>query len=133
MDQICLALPILEGKTQAARDLMRELEERKEDYARSEERIGITMEVWFLAKSPSGDQLVAYIESPNFAATAKLFIESQDEFDLWFKKGLAEVTGVDMNNPPENPQFPELLSSYKASEDRGFVAEEAAPSVRLST
>ncbi len=37
MDQICLVLPILPGKTEDARAFQRELEtERKADYARSE-------------------------------------------------------------------------------------------------
>jgi hypothetical protein len=45
MDQICLVVPITPGKTQDARDFMRELEEqRKPDYDRSERRIGITKE-----------------------------------------------------------------------------------------
>jgi hypothetical protein len=62
MEQICLVLPILEGQTDDARAFIRELEEeRKADYARSEERIGITKEVWFLASPPSGDQRVAYM------------------------------------------------------------------------
>jgi hypothetical protein len=47
MDQICLVVPITPGKTQDARDFMRELEEkRKPDYDRSELRIGITKEAW---------------------------------------------------------------------------------------
>ena len=53
MQQICLVLPVSSGRGTDARDFMRELEEsRKQDYARSEERIGITKEVWYLAPSP---------------------------------------------------------------------------------
>jgi len=67
MDQICLVFPITPGKTQDARDFMRELEEqRKPDYDRSERRIGITKEAWYLARTPSGDQFVAYMETPDF-------------------------------------------------------------------
>jgi hypothetical protein len=68
MDQICLALPTLPNKTDAAREFMRGLEEeRKADYDRSERRIGIPKEVWFLASLPSGDDLIAYMESQDFA------------------------------------------------------------------
>jgi hypothetical protein len=43
MDQICLVVPILPGKTDDARDFMRELEgTRKPDYDQSERRISIT-------------------------------------------------------------------------------------------
>jgi len=94
---------------------MRELEEsRKPDYDRSERRIGITKEVWYLAGIESGDALVAYMETEDFAAALKLFLESQDEFDLWFKERLADATGVDLNDPPEM-SLPELLSSYSAT------------------
>jgi hypothetical protein len=33
---------------------------------------------------------------------------------MWFKRRLAEVTGLDLNNPLEGMQFPEKLSSYEA-------------------
>ena len=37
MDQICLVIPILSGKTDAARNFLRDVEtERKDEYARSE-------------------------------------------------------------------------------------------------
>ncbi len=114
MDQVCLVIPILSGKTDAARNFLRDVEtERKAEYALSERRLGITKEVWYLAQTPGGDYLVAYMESRDFGTTTQLFVKSQDDFDLWFKQRLAEATGVDMNNPPEM-RLPELLSSYQA-------------------
>jgi|SRR5215471_17998108 len=114
MDQICLVVPILTGKTEDARDFMRELEaDRNANYQHSEQRIGIVKEVWYLAGMPAGDQLVAYMESPDFAKALSMFSQSQDEFDLWFKRRLADATGMDLNTPPSGP-LPELLSSYAA-------------------
>ncbi len=114
MDQICLVVPIMPGKTDDARDFMRELEEkRKPDYDRSERRIGISKEVWYLAGTPGGDQFVAYMESSDFGRALSLFSGSHDEFDLWFKRRLADSTGLDLNTPPSGP-LPELLSSYSA-------------------
>jgi hypothetical protein len=113
VDQICLVVPVQPGKTDVARDFMRELEEtRKDEYDRSEQRIGITKEVWFLAPGASGDQLVAYMESGNFQNAFEQFVASQDSFDLWFKQRFADATGIDLNNPPEMT-MPELLSSYE--------------------
>jgi hypothetical protein len=43
-----------------------------------------------------------------------MFVGSQDDFDLWFKRRLAEATGLDMSNPPADMTLPELLSSYQA-------------------
>jgi uncharacterized protein DUF6176 len=113
VDQICLVVPIQPGQGADAREFMRELErERKEDYARSEQRIGIDKEVWFVAGLPDGGEaLVAYMESGNFQGAFEQFVASQDEFDLWFKRRFLDATGVDLNNPPEMT-LPELLSSY---------------------
>jgi hypothetical protein len=114
MDHICLALPILDGKTDDARAFMHELEHvRKGDYDRSERRIGIPKELWYLAALPSGNHFIAYMESEDFTRSLGMFSQSQDEFDLWFKAQLANATGIDLNNPPEM-QLPELLSNYSA-------------------
>jgi len=118
MDQICLVVPILPGRTADARDFMRELEAgRNAGYQRSEQRIGIVKEAWYLARTPGGDQLVGYMESPDFPAALSMFAQSQDEFDQWFKHRLADATGLDLNTPPEAP-LPELLSSYASDGQR---------------
>ncbi len=115
MDRVCVVFPILPGMTEDARAFQRELDSsRKADYARSEQRIGITKEHWFLASVPSGDQLVAYMESADFARAIGEFGASRDGFDLWFKRRLAEVTGVDLGNLPPGMALPELVSSYEA-------------------
>ncbi len=114
MDQVCLLLPVASDKTEAAREFMRDLEEvRKADYVASEERIGISKEVWFLAPLPDGAALVAYIESDDFNRSLGEFVTSRDDFDLWFKMRLAESTGLDLNYAPSGP-MPEMLSSYSA-------------------
>jgi hypothetical protein len=116
MDQVCLVLPVREGKSVTARDFMRELEtDRKAEYAVSERRIGIDKEAWYLASIPSGDQLVAYMESPDFNRALAAFSQSKDPFDLWFKRRLDEATGLDLNHPPAGMTLPELLSSFIAA------------------
>jgi hypothetical protein len=113
MDHICVAFPVLPGKTADARAFFRELEgSRKPDFDRSERRIGITKELWFVAESPAGDQLLGYMEAPDFNSAFGAFVQSRDEFDLWFKTRFAAVTGVDLNNPPAGFKPPELVSHY---------------------
>lgn len=112
MDQICPVVPVLPGRTADARDCMRELEaERMVEYRRPEERIGIVKEACYLARTPEGDELVAYIESPDFRTALSMFSQSRGEFDQWFKQRLADATGLDLNTPPTAP-LPEVLSSY---------------------
>jgi len=114
MDRVCLVLPIQPGKTEDAREFQRELDgPRKSEYAASERNIGIHKEVWFIAPTPSGDQLVPYMESPDFNKALGMFVQSRDEFDMWFKEHLANATGVDLNDPPPMT-LPEVVSTYEA-------------------
>jgi hypothetical protein len=114
MDQVCFALPLVPGRTSDARAFMAELEDaRKGEFAASEQRIGIVKESWYLQQTPDGDLLVAYMESPDFAKALESFQQSRDEFDQWFKQRMADVTGVDLNEPLPGP-LSEQLSSYQA-------------------
>jgi hypothetical protein len=113
MDHICLALPVLPGKTDEARAFFRQLDgSRRAEFDASERRIGITRELWYVAKLPSGDQLIAYMESNNFGSALQAFVGSRDPFDMWFKAQMQNVTGVDMNNPPADLAPAELVSHY---------------------
>jgi hypothetical protein len=117
MDHVCLVIPILAGRTEDARAFMRELEgERKSEFDASERRIGITKELWYLATLQTGDQLVAYMEARDFGAAVGEFSASQDAFDLWFKRRMADVTGMDLNNIPPGFAPPELLSHYDVTQ-----------------
>ncbi len=42
-----------------------------------------------------------------------MFSASGDEFDQWFKRRLADATGL---NPPPAGPLPEMLSSYPAND-----------------
>jgi hypothetical protein len=114
MEQACFAIPVLPGRTEDAETFFAELEGQwRAEYAASEQRIGVTRESWYRQQTPAGDLLLAYIESPNLLGALGSFAQSQHEFDQWFKRRLAEVTGVDLNNPPPWP-FSRELSSYTA-------------------
>lgn len=113
MDHICLAMPLLPGKTNEARAFLQQLDgSRRAEFDASERRIGITKELWYLAKLPAGDHLIAYMESANFGSALQGFVGSRDTFDMWFKAQMQTITGVDLNNPPADLAPAELLSHY---------------------
>jgi hypothetical protein len=115
MDHVCIALPILPGKTADARAFQKELDTtRKADYTISEARLGIPREYWFIAELPAGDLLIGYFDAEDANAALGAFVQSQDEFDLWFKAEVKNATGLDLNNPPADMKFPELLSTFEA-------------------
>jgi hypothetical protein len=54
------------------------------------------------------------MESLDFPRALGLFVASRENFDQWFKRRLAEVTGLDMNHLPPDMQLPEVVSRYEA-------------------
>ncbi len=114
MDQALFALPILPGKTGAARAFLTELEgERKGQYAASEGRLGLMKEVWAIQAGPQGDLFVVYIGGESIGGAFQTFAASRDAVDVWFKEGVKETTGVDLNTPPPGP-ISEILSDFQA-------------------
>lgn len=114
MDQTLFALPIISGKTDAARAFLRELEgERKGQYAASEGRLELTREVWAIQAGPQGDLYVVYFAGENIGQAFARFAASQDAFDQWFKQQVKETTGADLNTPPAGPMS-EILSDFQA-------------------
>lgn len=114
MEQVCFALPVVDGRSADARAFFAELErQHKDEFDASERRIKINKESWFLQQTPRGDLLIGYMESPDFASALGAFARSTDPFDIWFKERMASVTGVDLNNPPAGP-LSDQLSSYEA-------------------
>ena len=114
VDHICVVFPLLPGKTEDARAFQRELDtERKAEYTRSERAIGITKEHWFIASVPSGDQLVVYMESPDFNQALGKFSQSQEPFDVWFREEVLANTGVDLASPPAG--FPTQIFHWSKS------------------
>jgi len=114
MEYALFALPIQSGKTAPARSFLQELESaRKNDYAASEKRLGITKEVWAIQNTPMGDLFVVFFQAPDIAGAVGQFVGSRDAFDLWFKEQVKQTTGVDLNVPPPGA-LSEILSVYEA-------------------
>lgn len=115
MDRTCFAIPIRTGQTANARAFLQELEsQRKDQYAVSEQRLGIRTEVWAIQESPAGNFFVVYIAADDLAGAFQAFAASQDPFDRWFKEHVATTTGIDLNTPPAGP-LSEVLSVYTSS------------------
>src|SRR5262249_33689916 len=81
--------------TEDARAFMQELQGRRDEYQAILKAGGITRELRFLARIPSGDAFVSFLESPDLDAGLAAFVESREEFDMWFKGRLADSTGID--------------------------------------
>lgn len=115
MEYALFALPIYGGKSAAARTFLAKLEtERKSAYAASEQRLGITRELWAIQTTPEGELFVVFFQADDIPGAVRQFVESRDQFDLWFKQQVNDTTGVDLNVQP-NGALSEILSIYNAS------------------
>ena len=107
---MCVALPVLLGRSGQARRLLRELAARQADHIRSQERRGIDRELWYVAATPLGDLLIGFVGCHDFERAGELLAASRDDFDLWLQSGVRQATGIDLSRIPDTA-LPELLVS----------------------
>ncbi len=112
MPTVCLALPVLLGKSEVARELGRALMgPRAREVDAAEKRLKISKEAWFLQKTPQGEMLLVYFEATDIQKAFEDFARSQEPFDKWWRDKIKEITGIDMAQPPAGPP-PEQILSY---------------------
>ena len=113
MSRSLLAFPVLPGKTDDdARLTANEFRARPREYEASRRRAGITLERAYLQKTPTGDFVVAYIESSlDLAASARLMAESDLAIDAFFARTTREVHGIDMTQMLDDPP-PETVAVW---------------------
>lgn len=98
MQEHCVVLSLLPGRGESARDFMRQLAAgRRAEQERSERRVGIGGARWYLGQVAEGELLIGMIASGDLARALGLLSVSMDPHDLWFKRHLAAITGVDLN------------------------------------
>ena len=114
MDQALFALPILPGKTEAARAFLQELGGlRKQELAECGRSMGVAKETWAIQQTPQGDLFVVYMAGEDLAEAFRQFATSQTDFDRWQKERVRETTGADLDTPPPGP-ISEILADTGA-------------------
>jgi hypothetical protein len=123
MEYAFFALPIHDGKVAAARAFLQDLEsQRRAEYAASEQRLGITKEVWAIQQTPMEELFVVFFQASDIFGAVAQFVVSHDAFDLWFKEQVKNTTGVNLNVPPPGA-LSDILSVYEAPAADGAVQQ----------
>jgi len=105
--------PIVPGKEDAARDLAKELVgARSDQYRAFQARSAITRETWALTPTPGGLFMNVWFQGDIEHGFADL-ATAQDEFTVWFRAQLLDITGVDLSAPMEAPP-PEIVFDWSA-------------------
>ena len=101
--------PILPGKEQLGRDFAAAcVGERRKGFDAELARGEISRETWALQETPMGSFMLVWFEAPDIEKTFTELATSGDEFAIWFRGQVKDVTGVDMAAPPEGP-LPDVL------------------------
>jgi hypothetical protein len=103
MPEVMFALPILPGKTQAARDMYKVMEGKRKELDAVSVRHGVKKETWFIQSSPQGDFMLGYLEVDDLQKAFMSFATDQDPVVVWSREKLKEVTGVDFAQPQQAP------------------------------
>ena len=137
MQEHCVVLSLLPGRGESARDFMRQLAAgRRAEQERSERRVGIRDARWFLAQEAPGEILIGLLVSHDLRRSLRLLAVSMDPHDLWFKRQLAAVTGVDLNESPHLVLAEELgrpEAQSRELRDRPPQRQSAGPVLALTS
>lgn len=105
--------PILPGKEGAARAWASEAAgPRKDGFDALQRRAEIARETWTLQTTPGGSFMLVWFEG-NVEKAFEDVATGQDEFTVWHRARLLEVTGIDLSLPEEGPP-PETLLDWRA-------------------
>jgi hypothetical protein len=94
------AFPVLEGKEDEGRKFAEEVLGRMEEYNAAQ-------------KTPMGSLVLVRFEAPDPEAAFATLAQSTDAFDVWFKKRVMEISGVDLSAAPDGPP-PEIILDWRA-------------------
>ena len=101
--------PIVSGKEQEGRDFAAAcMGERRKGFDAQAARTGLARETWALQETPMGSFILVWFEGPDIEKAFTELATSGDEFTVWFRGQVKDVTGFDLGAPPEGPP-PELL------------------------
>lgn len=110
MTAFCGAFPILPGKSEAGKEFAKAcMGPRRAEFAEALKTHGVTKESWFLQKTPQGDLIIVYFEANDVQKTFELLAKSKAPFDVWFKQQVKSVTGLDMEQPSDQPPPEEIV------------------------
>ena len=105
------AFPVLPGKEDEARNFAQETLERSQEFDASQRRLGISKEEWALQQTEMGSMVLVRFEAGDVADAFAGLARSNDDFDVWFKQRVLEITGVDLSASSDEP-LPEIILAW---------------------
>ena len=89
-------LRVLPGKTSEFIDFICDVRAgRVEEHGVSRDRVGLEVERVWLEPTASGDVIIMYYEGKDPAKSMRMLEKSTEDYDLWYRDRLHDITGVD--------------------------------------
>lgn len=76
---------------------------RKAEFDDFNKRYGLTKHEAWWCETPMGFLVVALHEGPGAEAMMPTLAQSTHEFDVWFRKNIEDIHGMDVSKPPPGP------------------------------
>jgi hypothetical protein len=101
MSTVLIALPIPPGSTEEmARGFAQEINAKLDEFAKSRTALGVTQEAWAVQDLPDGGQLfILCLGGDDPVKANRLFAESQQAFDRWFKDKAGPLLKANFDQP----------------------------------
>jgi hypothetical protein len=105
------AMPILPGKTDAARCFVQEvLGPRKREWDDLQRRQGVTRESYYLQASPEGDLMLVTGEG-TFTPVSQFLDVEGNPFDRWLTEQIQDISGINVQELGD--EMPEQLGEWR--------------------
>jgi hypothetical protein len=101
MSTVLIALPVPPGTAEEkAVGFAKEINGKMDEFTKSRAGFGVTQEAWAIQDLPDGGKLfILCLGGEDPAKGNRLFAESQQAFDRWFKDTAGPILNADFNQP----------------------------------
>jgi hypothetical protein len=118
MPAMTFVAPLLPGKEEEWRRFVQEVvEERLPEYEQLRQRLGISNESVWLARTEAGETVVVHLEVEGATSIAPALATSEDPFDVWLKERLSEFHGHAFVYAPRKAAAKLIFAYANASDD----------------
>jgi hypothetical protein len=104
-----MAVPILPGKEAEWKKWSEELKSQRYSAFVSSRNAMNVHERTFLQHTPMGDLVIVTLEGEDPQSAFASFAAADNDFTRWFAKGVKDIHGIDLTQPPPEGAMPELV------------------------
>ena len=100
MSTVLVALPLPPGGAEKFEEFVKQVNAKLDEHAKSRKALGVTQEVCAIQDMPDGGKLfILCLGGDDPVKGNRLFAESQQTYDRWFKDSVGPIFNVNFDEP----------------------------------